>query len=197
MKRLILTLILIFSFQSWTKADDIRDFQIEGMSIGDSLLDYFSEAEIEQTRVEFNSQNKKYSYSEISGKFENFESLQLIYKKNDNKYKIASIVGLIFYNNELDNCLAKKETMTESVKSIMPVDVDTDIFSNDEYPHSQKFSKSMVYSTEFNFKNGAQVRVYCLNWSKNAESKHGWTDHLSLNVQTKKFAYWLNNEAYK
>ena len=35
-------LILIFSLQSWTKADDIRDFEIEGMSIGDSALDYFT-----------------------------------------------------------------------------------------------------------------------------------------------------------
>ena len=42
MKRLLLIIILTLSFQSWTKADDIRDFQIEGMSIGDSALDYFS-----------------------------------------------------------------------------------------------------------------------------------------------------------
>ena len=33
-------LILIFSFQSWTKADDIRDFEIEGMSLGDSALNF-------------------------------------------------------------------------------------------------------------------------------------------------------------
>ena len=46
MKRLILILILTLSFQSLTKADDIRDFQIEGMSIGDSALDYFNKKEI-------------------------------------------------------------------------------------------------------------------------------------------------------
>ena len=40
MKRLLLILILTFSFQSLTKADDIRDFEIEGMSVGDSLLDF-------------------------------------------------------------------------------------------------------------------------------------------------------------
>ena len=45
--RIFLTvLILIFYIQSLTKADDIRDFEIEGISIGDSLLDYFSEEEI-------------------------------------------------------------------------------------------------------------------------------------------------------
>ena len=43
MKRFILIIILIFSLQSWTKADDIRDFEIEGMSIGDNLLNYFTE----------------------------------------------------------------------------------------------------------------------------------------------------------
>ena len=42
MKRLLLVFILTLSFQSWTIADDIRDFQIEGMSIGDSALDYLS-----------------------------------------------------------------------------------------------------------------------------------------------------------
>ena len=48
MRLFITVFILIFSLQSWTKADDIRDFQIEGMSVGDSLLDYFSKDEIEK-----------------------------------------------------------------------------------------------------------------------------------------------------
>ena len=43
MNRLLLILILTLSFQSSTKADDIRDFEIEGISIGDSALIYFSE----------------------------------------------------------------------------------------------------------------------------------------------------------
>ena len=46
MKRLLLILILTFSLQSWTKADDIKDFQIEGMSIGDSVLDFATKSEI-------------------------------------------------------------------------------------------------------------------------------------------------------
>ena len=45
MRVFIAVLVLIFSLQSLTKADDIRDFQIEGISIGDSLLDYFSKNE--------------------------------------------------------------------------------------------------------------------------------------------------------
>ena len=35
---------------SWTKADDIRDFEIEGMSIGDSLLNFMNESEISNSK---------------------------------------------------------------------------------------------------------------------------------------------------
>ena len=48
MKRLLLILILMLSFQTLTKADDIRDFQIEGISIGESLLNFISLKKINQ-----------------------------------------------------------------------------------------------------------------------------------------------------
>ena len=46
MRIFLSVLILILNLQSWTKADDISEFEIEGMSVGDSLLNYFSESEI-------------------------------------------------------------------------------------------------------------------------------------------------------
>ena len=42
MKIHLIAFILILSFQSLTKADDISDFEIEGISIGDSLLNFFN-----------------------------------------------------------------------------------------------------------------------------------------------------------
>ena len=47
-KKLLGILFLSLFFTTPLKADDIRDFQIEGMSIGDSLLDYFSEEKIKE-----------------------------------------------------------------------------------------------------------------------------------------------------
>ena len=44
MKTLLTLFVLLFS--SLMFADDISDFQIEEMSIGDSLLDYYSKDEI-------------------------------------------------------------------------------------------------------------------------------------------------------
>ena len=40
MKRLLLILILTLTFQSWTIADEITEFEIEGMSVGESALKY-------------------------------------------------------------------------------------------------------------------------------------------------------------
>ena len=50
MKRLLLILILTFSLQSLTKADDISDFQIDGFSLGSSLLDFLKVEEIENSK---------------------------------------------------------------------------------------------------------------------------------------------------
>ena len=47
MKKIFFLIILILSFQTLSLADNIRYFQIEGMKIGDSALDYFSESQLE------------------------------------------------------------------------------------------------------------------------------------------------------
>ena len=38
MKTIIILFIILFNLQSFAKSDDIRDFQIEGMSIGESAI---------------------------------------------------------------------------------------------------------------------------------------------------------------
>ena len=42
MRILLSILVLIFNLQSFAKADDISEFEIEGISIGDSALDHFN-----------------------------------------------------------------------------------------------------------------------------------------------------------
>jgi hypothetical protein len=63
MRVFIAVLVLIFGLQSLTKADDISDFQVLGMSVGDSALNYFSENEINQFKYGFES--KLFAYVNI------------------------------------------------------------------------------------------------------------------------------------
>ena len=62
MRVFIAVLVLIFSFQSLARADDIRDFEIEGMSIGDSLLDHFSKKKILASKVNWYQYLEKIYY---------------------------------------------------------------------------------------------------------------------------------------
>ena len=48
----ILFILFVFLFPFSLFGNDITDFQIEGMSIGDSLLDYLNEKEINNNIVE-------------------------------------------------------------------------------------------------------------------------------------------------
>ena len=46
MKKIFFLIIWILTFQTQSLADNIRYFKIEGMSIGDSALDFFSKEDI-------------------------------------------------------------------------------------------------------------------------------------------------------
>ena len=71
MKKLLGILVLGLFLITPSQADDIRDFQIEGMSIGDSALDYYEKEKI-------NSLNKNYYKSTFFDKQEFLKSSELI-----------------------------------------------------------------------------------------------------------------------
>ena len=109
MKKLLLILILTLSFQSWTKADDIKDFQIEGMSIGDSLLDYFNKEEILKYGDNPYNSDIWTTYSDMFKSSSTYDGFQVTFKKDDYQYKIESVVGQLLYEKNIDKCYKKKK----------------------------------------------------------------------------------------
>ena len=57
-------LILTLNFQTLAKADDISDFEIEEISIGDSLLDHFNLEEIKDLD-NISYPDKKYIFANL------------------------------------------------------------------------------------------------------------------------------------
>ena len=77
---------MIFTLQTPSWADDISDLQIEGMSIGDSLLDHFSKEEIKKANPATAYKDKKYrtlDFSHVKKNLETYERLVASYKTND------------------------------------------------------------------------------------------------------------------
>ena len=121
MKKILAIIILNLSFILPSKADDIRNLQIEGMSIGDSALDFFSETLIKNGTKNnpINSPNQKYEVSSIYTKetgnyinvanfnFAVFEAVEITYKKNDRNYVIEAVAGAIT-NEKIKNNKIKR-----------------------------------------------------------------------------------------
>ena len=109
MRIFIAVLVLILTLQSFTKADDIRDFEIEGMSIGNSLLDHVSLKRIKSRQTHYYPKSKKYvGYMRIKeASFYDQVAVRVI--DGDNNYKIASISGILVYKNNISDCYKKKK----------------------------------------------------------------------------------------
>ena len=108
-------LIFIFSLQFWTKADDISEFEIEGMSIGDSALDFFSHKQISKYVYDFKSD--EFKSSDIhSSNFKTYDAIQINYKPNDKNYTIYGISGMIAYQNNIAECYKKQKEIIMDMK---------------------------------------------------------------------------------
>ena len=195
MKRLPLYLFLIlFALQAPSQADDIRDFQIEGMSLGDSLLDYFSEEEIIANNRNY-SEEKKFFYVVSSGNLnlEDYDSLDIYLKTDDRKYNIYALGGAI-YNLNFEECIKKKDGIIKEISSLFQ---NSKFVDYGTYPHA--FDKSGL-STQTNstlyFSTGGNVRVECYKWSEEIKLKHNWLDHLSIAVVSQEVEGWIK-DSYK
>ena len=190
MNRLILILILTFGFQNLTKADDIRDFQIEGMSIGDSLLDYFTKKEIRKSLVR-NYKSDKYKTAEFLNlkSFKKYDSLNINFLKKDNKKIIYAIHGMKDYDN-IKNCLNDKSDISSEIEDLFN---NVSIDENDKKKHvGDKSGKSFTYDYYITLQNKDLISISCYDWSK----KSGYQDHLRISIVDKRFLDWINNGAY-
>ena len=194
MKRLLLVLILTFSSQTWTKADDIRDFEIEGMSIGSSLLDLFTKNEIEGIDpTVYPGSQIFHDIPIVSDKFTTYNQVTFGLKKNDNQYIIYSLAGDLYFPEDYESCLKKKKEIINSVSKLFSKQ------KRNDYKHVFKSiydGKSFSEITDFDFLDKSSLRIYCTNWTLETEKKRNFMDMLSINSVSSEYLDWLNRKAY-
>ena len=195
MKRLSLYLFLIlFTLQTPSLADDIRDFQIEGMSIGDSALDYFSESHLIKNIWDYTNNKFKRIQNDNMPFFETYGAVDFHYKTNDSKYIMHAISGVIFFKQNIKACLKKMdEVINEIEKSYTNVKFDEKVTSIHPSPKN-KSGKSKFTDTLFEFKNGDKIVIACYDYSKDHTSSD---DILAITLETKEYSKWMRKEAHK
>ena len=201
MKKIIIILLFLLNLQYLSKADGISEFEIGGMSIGDSLLDYFN---IENIKKEINSdfiymypgdKFLKIGVGEskdffLIKKIDPYEDIGITVINNDEKYIIYSLQGRIFCKSDINSCLLEQETISSDLKEVFG---DSANFEEWERAHrADKTKMSLVYGNRFKIKNsGAIIAVNVYDWSKKFNTEKNWQDHVSVSIHSKYFYDFL------
>ena len=189
MKKIFFLIILVLSFQTLSLADNIRYFQIEGMKIGDSALNYFSKSQLEDYEQGWhNFSYNEYSTSYMPGKGI-YKWFLVSYKNDDDKFTIEGLVGGIEkMNYGIEKCnsdlniaasnISKKfKNTSQEEKKYYKIEVD----AARSYPFT---GKSSITSLSFNFLDGAKMILACYIMDKQAEQKESFLTSISNKKDT-------------
>lgn len=131
MKVFSLVLVFIISFQSLVKANDISEFEIEGMSIGDSLLNFSSKQSIKN---EIDNKNNSVYYGdkfvsivvlELRNKLEIYDEVKAIINPRDKTYKIVALEGILAFV-DIDECYENQIDISNEIKASLNLAVNPD-----------------------------------------------------------------------
>ena len=185
--KIILAIFVLFS--SSVFAEDIADFEIEGMSIGDSLLDFYTKAEIE-TAANYDDlpSDMKFRITEIylnSSVSDLYNAYQFYHIPDDKKFIIYGIRGIIDCSNNKD-C----DEIYNSVKNDLSI-----VFKDSKEigPYTKKHpddksGKSKYTTIGYKLSNGT-VNAAFLNWSNEVE----YSDHVSVAISSNEVRDWLDS----
>jgi len=182
MKRLLayLFIVLGLGLVVSVKADDIRDFQIEEISVGDSLLEYMSQSEITNNHVIMYHPKSKFIVINYP-KTNTYEYLYIYVKRNDENYKIHLLRGMNQVKNK-SSCLKNKKEIVQVMKSL---------FTNATFKEAEQkhyyYKKAKQYISQFYYGNDGRYsdgsRVECLIISKEEQKKYNTFSTLEVIIQ--------------
>lgn len=201
MGKIFTTLILTLFLATTTLAENIRDLSIEGISVGDNLAKYFSVQDIENNIIQ-NKSSKHYAhlknprkflhveFSRVFGEYKSqiktYDSIQILVKKNTNKYEVYGIIGKIFYKNNISDCVPKRnEIASEFKKSLKNYELEGPAINNHRGDSS---GESKVNQLAFWFSNDDIILAECYDWS----TKMRYYDNLKINILSDEANRWLS-----
>tara|TARA_B110000211_G_C13931561_1_gene487412 strand:+ start:102 stop:761 length:660 start_codon:yes stop_codon:yes gene_type:complete len=199
MKKFLAILVLSLCLTIPSQANDIKDFQIEGISVGDSLLDFFNQDTIQSSRKYQYKDDKFYSLDIFSNKIKEFDALQFHLKKNDKSYKIYGFSGAVifgesgkYYPESEKKCKIKKKEIENSIKSLFS-NAKTKSESIDAVKGDPQ--AAIRHDTYFVLNNG-DVWLQCYSFLKKSKEESNLFDNLRVTILSEEFKKWLNTKAF-
>ena len=195
MRIFLAILILIFSLKSWTNAEEVKNFEIEGMTVGESLLKYMDKSEI----LDKINSKKSYHYPNnafvvfgyYSNNFKIYDDVGVVIKPKDSNFIIHALEGTIYYRE--NKCNKKQEEISNDLKNFL----EPDTYKFSESPNQNfimdKTGNSKVKYLDFYFNDSSAIRVICWVLSESFKLKENNIDRLVVAANSALFMKWINN----
>ncbi len=186
--KIFLTLFLILTLFGCER-NYIKDFKIEGIGLGDSLLDKFSKDEILENQRDYYPETK-FITSLFLPRNINSEYAQYSadYNRNDSKYLVQGISGQIYFDEKSDfmkKCILKRKEIIENLSTILKIsEWKSSKFDDDEGDFDQKY----IF-----LESGENITVSCYDWNEATETKLNYVDYLGVEIQNKQFSQMLTS----
>ena len=192
MKTLLTLFVLLFS--SSVLADGISDFEIEGISIGDSLLDYISEEkikkELKKNQYMYKYLNDDFGQVYLFDELKKFDRLSFLLRNNDKKYIIFDIRGSIYYEKKFEQCTSKQF----EIKNQFSNDFNGAKISEYDFKYSiDPTGRSTGFEVRFTFESGDAISIICSDFEESLRIKNNWTEGLNISITTKEVLDWFND----
>lgn len=194
MKFFLFALIFIINFQFFTNAEEVKNFEIEGMTVGESLLNYMKKTEIEDkinSNASYHYPNGSYVvFSYYSDEIKIYDDVGVVIKKKDSNYIIYALEGTIYFQNR--TCNEKQKEISSDLKTVLDSSKYNYTESFNQNFISDKTGASKVSYLDFNFNDKSAIRVICWVLSEEFKSKHKNLDRLVVAANSALFMKWIN-----
>ena len=188
--RIILILFFIFNLNFiHSFANDVNEIELDGMSLGDSLLDYYSKKEIKDNKINYFPDERQYFIVFYNKNLSRFDDMEIYLKTNDKNYSMKSInAGL--YPKSLKECIKIKDEIIDEISSALTVN-----FINEDGNHNY-YTHTYIYG-DVAYLDGGFISIDCMFFDDKDKKKFpNLVDNLSLTLSLNEVADWMR-DGYK
>ena len=186
--KFIITVLFSLSLSSSVFAKTFKDLDIEGLKIGESLLNHMDNVEIfanTQDLYHYIPDNNFLSVLYKPQSFQRFEFVNVVIKKNDSNFMIYGLGG-VTQPISMEDCFNLQNKMvTELDKNLNFIEK---VGPSIKIHPADASNLSKVNAINYTEKTGTVLNIECYDFSENVP----YIDSFSMNILTEELNIFLN-----
>ena len=160
-----------------------EDFSIDGMSLGDSALRYYTEKEIKKNTENIYGDNLYTQFNSTSKNSNSeYDTHKIHYKLGDKNYIIEVISG-VRWTESLDQCKKLKEKIKKELSIFFSIE------KTEWIDQAYEDDAAETNASFFYFDNGDSVDIQCKDWNSTVEFR----DNLRVSLWSAEFDKFITS----